>query len=481
MTGLTISRWLILVTLLNPGLVLPSFGQVISFGMRKLAYSTNQFGFDLLRAMDKSESSTAFCPICISSSLTMMLMGSQGHSSTSLRHALYLWGMQTSEINLAYHDMMTHLGVNIPVASVHYRNLNPYGQSSSTDYRVSLADNEVNSGNDVAFLSQVYVQRDFGINYSYHMLLQRFYKTAIHPLDFIDNGEETRQHINAIVEKETSGKIKDILPDRQSPTTQLLLLSALYFKGSLDLNITSSRKRNYISPSSSSSPSTYKQLNSASNIFGVFSDDTIILEARNVRIRYAFNRFLNCTTIEMPFKGGLITLVAMMPTDPYGLDTLLTRLSAQVLSDVINSLEVKRVDVKIPRLHFETSDRNLSLSLANLGLAYIFKPGYAQLYDISDYKWLHVSDIIHKTYLEIWETPKTFTNTNINNINTNGGGTTINPSTNPNAKSQYQQSSNNIEVVFDKPFLFFIMDNISGLILAMGKHGREPVNYRLPI
>lgn len=136
---------------------------------------------------------------------------------------------------------------------------------------------------------------------------------------------------------------------------------------------------------------------------------------------------------------------------------------------------------QIPRLHFETSDRNLSLSLANLGLAYIFKPGYAQLYDISDYKWLHVSDIIHKTYLEIWETPKTFTNTNINNINTNGGGTTVNPSTNPNAKSQYQQSSNNIEVVFDKPFLFFIMDNISGLILAMGKHGREPVNYRLPI
>ncbi|XP_015792461.1 serpin B3 [Tetranychus urticae] len=479
MAGATISRWLILVTLLSPGLlVFPTFSQVISFGMRKLAYSTNQFGFDLLRAMDKSESSTAFCPICISSSLTMMLMGSQGHTSTALRHALYLWGMQTSEINLAYHDMMTHLGVNVP-NSVHYRNLGPYGPSPASDYRVSIADNEANTGNDIAFLSHVYVQRDFGINYSYHMLLQRFYKTAIRPLDFIDNGEETRQHINAIVEKETSGKIKDILPDRQSPTTQLLLLSALYFKGSLDLNITSSRKRNYIAPSSSSSA--YKQLSGASsNLLGVFSEDSIILEARNVRIRYGFNRFLNCTTIEMPFKGGLITLVAMMPHDPYGLDTLLTRLSAQVLSDVINSLEVRRVDVKIPRLHFETSDRNLSLSLANLGVAYIFKPGYSQLYDISDYKWLHVSDIIHKTYLEIWENPKTFTNTNINSINTNGNTINSNNVNNNNGKSQYQ-SSNNIEVVFDKPFLFFIMDNISGLILAMGKHGREPVNYRLPI
>lgn len=118
--------------------------------------------------------------------------------------------------------------------------------------------------------------------------------------------------------------------------------------------------------------------------------------------------------------------------------------------------------------------------MANLGVAYIFKPGYSQLYDISDYKWLHVSDIIHKTYLEIWENPKTFTNTNINSINTNGNTINSNNVNNNNGKSQYQ-SSNNIEVVFDKPFLFFIMDNISGLILAMGKHGREPVNYRLPI
>lgn len=408
-------------------------GQVISFGMRKLAYSTNQFGLDLIRAMDKSDVSIAFCPICISSSLVMMLMGSQGNGAASLRHALYLWGMQTSEINLAFHDMMTHLGVNMPtaiyrnngagpiIASInnyyaddyifsgynHHHNhrlaspssASPSASSSSSPVAtgaggMTLADTEAASGNDIAFLSHVYVQRDFSINYNYHMLLQRFYKTAIHPLDFIDNADETRHHINAMVEKETRGKISTILPQKLPPTTQLLLLSALYFKGSLDLNITSNRRSGrrfklpppiaYTPPPQMSSVNIYKQPSSQSSMqptsplkpstlpmasmppysggglggnggvaggatfsTAIFGDDHVIMEAKNARIRWGINKYLNCTAIEMPFKGGLITMIAIMPNDPHGLDTVLTKLSAQVLSDVVNSLQVKRVNVKV--------------------------------------------------------------------------------------------------------------------------------------
>lgn len=406
-------RLLVLLVAVNILVIGMANGQVISFGMRKLAYSTNQFGLDLIRAMDKSDVSIAFCPICISSSLVMMLMGSQGNGAASLRHALYLWGMQTSEINLAFHDMMTHLGVNMPAAS--YRNSGPAGggpiigpggsfyvddypfsgyshhhrASSSTSSPpsgavaggMSLADTEAASGNDIAFLSHVYVQRDFSINYNYHMLLQRFYKTAIHPLDFIDNADETRHHINAMVEKETRGKVSAILPQKLPPTTQLLLLSALYFKGSLDLDITSTgraaRRFNMpppiaytpppsslniykqpsfsasqvASPASLTTPGTSSAPLPTSNGAGfstaVFGEDHVILEARNARIRWGINKYLNCTAIEMPFKGGLITMIAIMPNDPYGLDTVLTKLSAQVLSDVVNSLQVKRVNVKV--------------------------------------------------------------------------------------------------------------------------------------
>ena len=302
-------------------------GQVVSFGMRKLAYSTNQFGLDLMRAMDRSDASMAFCPFCISSSLAMMLVGAHGSTATSLRHALYLWGMQPSEINLAFHDLMNHLAVNMPIGGRSYRRINIF--SPGTSALVSSNQKNSSSGNDVAFLTNIYVQRDFPINYHYHMLLQRFYKTAVHPLDFHFNGEETRQHINAIVEKQTNGKIHEILAGTQSPATQILPVSALYFKGTLDLNMVVSR--NPTRPSAT------------------FGEEPVMLESRQARIRYRFDHFLNCTAIEMPFKGGLITLVLLMPSDPNGLDMLLTRLSAQTLSDVVNSLDVKRVNIKVSK------------------------------------------------------------------------------------------------------------------------------------
>lgn len=600
--------------------------QQISFGMRKLASSSNQFGFDLMRSMDRSTVTMALCPFCVFSSLTMMLTGADGTTATSLRHALYLWGMQSEEINLASYDLMNHLGVNTPShsRSLSSRQLVAGATDTSAGTAVSrpfsMASNRANvtsvssllnhASNDLAFLTNIYVQRDFPINYHYHMLLQRFYKTVIHPLDFHFNGEETRQHINAKVEKQTLGKIRDILPDRRSPATQMLLLSALYFKGVLDLNMSpvdpylqSNGERSpapiasstaYVTASSNIVPTvdtaTYSPEITSEMIFG---REQIILEAKSARLRYKFDRYLNATTVEMPFKNSLATLVLMMPGD-YNLEMLLTRLSAQILSDVVSSLEVKRVNIKIPRLTFEASNTNLTWALTNLGLTDLFKPGFSQLHGISDYKWLAVSDIISKTYLDIKENSLTsgihsstvspVTGTNVSpNINplypmashvysSNHGPVhqnTLNkgqppvissPSPSPGPMTGHQMSHINnllnthaqqhqqppptlyhhaspshtvnhfthpfslsshhnirlklpinshlhqrhrdhqlssppspasitstpptadtIDVNFNKPFVYFVIDTVSGLIMVMGKVGREPVSYRLPV
>lgn len=131
---------------------------------------------------------------------------------------------------------------------------------------------------------------------------------------------------------------------------------------------------------------------------------------------------------------------------------------------------------QIPRLNFEKNGANISQSLANLGLSHIFKPGFSQLHDISDYKWLHVSDLIHRTYLEIRDNPAVVSV--LKNKPPASGHRTRRQTY---SQAQSHQSSNMIDVIFDRPFLYFIMDNVSGLILAMGKYGREPVNYRLPV
>lgn len=374
--------------------------QQISFGMRKLAFSSNQFGIDLFRSMDRSPVKTAVCPFCIFSSLSMMLIGADGSTSSALRHALYLWGMQSEEISIATYDLMDHLGVNLPLHSIfndHFgggklANSNSKGIFFNSTHRTltGLPLNSITSAlppatSDIAFMCNIYIQRDFPINYHYHMLLQRFYKTVIHPLDFHFNGEETRQHINAVVSKQTLGKINNILPDLKSPATQMLLLSALYFRGTLDLNLldvsssksvhTTQGPSQVVNPLSTAASTTSttpgpngQQVTSGTHWYenstsswtsgatsvtfpphqaaDVSNLDDVMLQADSVRLRYKLDPYLNCTTVELPFKNSLLTLVLMMPGDS-NLDILLTRLSAQVLFDVVSSLQVKKLNIKV--------------------------------------------------------------------------------------------------------------------------------------
>lgn len=71
--------------------------QVVSYGMRKLALSMNQFGLDMLRTIDRMDrvlnatTTTAsksanqgfgFCPFCVGSSLAMILAGLKDDSDS---------------------------------------------------------------------------------------------------------------------------------------------------------------------------------------------------------------------------------------------------------------------------------------------------------------------------------------------------------------------------------------------------------------
>ena len=147
----------------------------------------------------------------------------------------------------------------------------------------------------------------------------------------------------------------------------------------------------------------------------------------------------------------------------------------------------------MPELKVQRSNGNLTWALSNLGLADLFKPGFAQLYDISDYKWLSVSDIIHKTYLDIEESgdqkvnpvpgavpaPVMSSSPIRNMLHTQNPSK---PSSNQYKKQAVPPPDHEIiNVSIDKPFIYFVFDNVSGLVLVMGKFGREPVNYRLPV
>lgn len=105
------------------------------------------------------------------------------------------------------------------------------------------------------------------------------------------------------------------------------------------------------------------------------------------------------------------------------------------------------------------------MALDHLGLSNLFRPGHSQLTNISDFKWLYVSDIIHKTHLNIKES-------------------TVHSQQSIGSKSRGKQQDDLSEVInieLNKPFLFFVMDSVSGLVISMGRNLENNSSYRLPI
>ncbi|GFT93269.1 leukocyte elastase inhibitor A, partial [Nephila pilipes] len=65
----------------------------------------------------------------------------------------------------------------------------------------------------------------------------RYYNTSVYPLDFVMNAEQSTRYINLFFERNTEGRVPHILSQVPSPSTNLLLLNAIHFRGTLDMNM----------------------------------------------------------------------------------------------------------------------------------------------------------------------------------------------------------------------------------------------------
>lgn len=65
----------------------------------------------------------------------------------------------------------------------------------------------------------------------------RFYNTSMHQLDFVVDAEESTRSVNSYFDRQTEGKASQMIARVPSPSTNLLLLCALYFRGTLDMDM----------------------------------------------------------------------------------------------------------------------------------------------------------------------------------------------------------------------------------------------------
>uniref|UniRef100_A0A4W6G116 Serpin B6 n=1 Tax=Lates calcarifer TaxID=8187 RepID=A0A4W6G116_LATCA len=166
-----------------------------------LSKANTTFCLDLFRKLS-DEDKTAnvfFSPFSISSALAMVMLGARGNTATQI---VFL------SLNSLENDV--HSGFTKLLSELN---------KEDALYALSVA-------------NRLYGEQSFQFVEGFLEETKKYYDAELESVDFMSNSEEARVNINSWVEKQTQGKIKDLLsPEVLDSMTRLVLVNAIYFKG----------------------------------------------------------------------------------------------------------------------------------------------------------------------------------------------------------------------------------------------------------
>lgn len=137
----------------------------------------------------------------------------------------------------------------------------------------------------------------------------------------------------------------------------------------------------------------------------------------------------------------------------------------------------------MPRIQIEHSHLNLTHSLSAMGLHNLFVPGRAELYDMSEVRWLHITNVFHKSVLNLQGPPPKDELDEVLEKDSQHRHKETTKEQQQGTKSPKKitkipgHAGEGLNVVLNRPFLYFVMDSVSGLAIAMGKVTNPWNNY----
>jgi serpin B len=379
----------------------------------------NQFAYDLYGALSGMNSgNTVFSPYSISTALAMTYAGAAGQTATEMAQTLHFTLPQDQ-----LHPAMGQL-------------INQINSQGGKNYQLSVA-------------NHLWGQSGFTFLPGFLNTTSSDYQAPLSQLDFIHNFEPARQTINTWTANQTNQKIQDLLPyGSVTSYTRLVLTNAVYFKGdwqsAFDKNSTTQETFLLSSGSLESVPMMHKQ--------GTFK----------------YGAFQNFSMLDMPYKGGDISMLAILPSQSSSLASVEKSLNVQTLNQDEGQLSNTVVKVGLPKSNM-TGQFGLKSTLASMGMPSAFGKG-ADFSGMDGTRDLSISDVIHKAYVNIDETGTEAAGATAVVVGITATAAPVIPLT---------------PAIFDAdhPFDFLIRDNKSGSILFMGRvsdPGGTPIVTPLP-
>ncbi|KAL1469494.1 hypothetical protein MTO96_025004 [Rhipicephalus appendiculatus] len=322
-----------------------------------LSESLLQFSLDMyaqLQSQNKDGQNIFFSPYSIALALTMTLAGARNNTAEQLATLLHVKD-DRDKLASSVARWLEELSKFAPDVEFHVAN-------------------------------RMYGDQRFAVQKSYRSHLENSYGATVRSVDFSKNHERVRLEANEWVSEQTASKIRDLLPPGSvGADTSLILLNAIYFKGFW------------------STP--FRAHLTKPHDFHLDSGNVVKVDTMSHAYSYKISssKDLRARALEMPYRGGRMSLVILLPDEVEGLPFLEKNLTSASLGALLASLERNpKVCLTVPKLKIE---RGLALKevLRALGVVDLFTPEVADLSGIFESGKPALTDMLHKTFLQVDE------------------------------------------------------------------------------
>jgi serpin B len=379
-----------------------------------LAKANNAFAVNFYKQLFPKEALTAnifYSPYSVSSAFSLLFAGTTGESEKDIAKT-FGWDKNTT----AHATTQQQLTESISA------------EKSETNVTFRVA-------------NRLFLKKGNEILPDFQSVMKNQYKSGLEEMDF-SKSEAAAQHINTWVESQTNNKIKNLVPASVlNAGTTMVLVNTVYFLGDfmMAFDAKNTQKADFRLNAQEK-----KQTDFMNGHYGK-------TEAKH--FRYKKNE--DYEALEMPYKGGKMAMLVVLPSEKVGLSGLINKLNPKMLNEFSENLETgfTKAIISLPKWKHEFS-AGLNQPLTALGLGSIFKSlNFSKAFKKGSFV---VSAVLHKAFIEVSEK-----GTEAAAATTYGLVTKkVIIDTRPHA----------FEFKADRPFLYFIMDKTNGTVLFMGQY-----------
>lgn len=384
--------------------------------------AVNALGVDLLTKTTPPGANALISPYSIQTALAMTYAGADGATRAEMATVLH------------YPELETDLHGGLAALRAE---LEEVARRTAEGARQSQAPGRTGDPVTLTVANRLFGQEGFEFQAPFLTLLRETYAAPFESVDFIRQWLAVRERINGWVEQQTRDRIRELIPpDGLSGDTRLVLVNAISLKA----------------PWEDEFPKGGTQLRPF-QVGGAKPADVPTMRREG---RYGYAQRKGFSAVAIPYRGGDLQFLVLMPEAPDALAALEAKLTAGVLAGCANIAGTDLILV-LPKLKLEPPVLQLSQGLQSLGLrsAFNLPPGSANFNRMAPRRsndYLFVSEVYHRTFLELDEQ-----------------GTEAAAATAVVITRASAAKAKPLEVRVDRPFLFAIQHRPSGTCLFLGR------------